>query len=209
MNLSKAQIEREFGPRASARQRPGTSGILLTLEQIQSAPVEVRNWLMQFLFNDIPGMADFGPEPNGGVSDDRLAVCSSLEVKNILVGLGDNYMALQIFFQLGCSSSSPVATGRQSRVLSLSDFRHHTDVGDTMQLRRGIQYINEALRGLRDDPEATVCQIEGNDRYRVHCETQHRIQRFWQRVSSLAAERSVIPFPTRLARSLDGRPKQV
>ncbi len=209
MNLSKAQIEREFGPRVSARQRPEASGILLTREQIQSAPAEVRNWLIRFLFSDGPGAETFGLEPNSGVSDDRLAICTLLEVKKILLGLGDNYMALQIFFQLGCSQDSPVAGGRQSRVLSLADFRRDTDVGDTMQLRRGIQYINEALRTLRDDPEATVCQIEGNDRYRVHCVTQDRIHRFWQRVSSLAAARSVIPFPTRLARSLDGRPNQV
>jgi hypothetical protein len=74
-----------------------------------------------------------------------------------------------------------------------------------MQLRRSIQYINEALRGLRGDPEAAACEIEGNDRYRVHCVSQHRIHRFWERISAMAADRSVIPFPTRLARTLDGR----
>jgi hypothetical protein len=130
---------------------------------------------------------------------------SSLEVKKILVALGENYMALQIFFRLGCPPDSPVAGGRQSRVLSFADFKGQTDVGDTIQLRRSIQYINEALHGLRGAPEATVCQIEGNDRYRVHCITQHRIHRFWERVSTMAAERSVIPFPIRLARTLDGR----
>jgi hypothetical protein len=130
---------------------------------------------------------------------------SLIEIKNILVALGDNYMALQIFFRLGCAPDSPVAGGRQSRLLSFADFKSQTDVGDTMQLRRSLQYINEALQGLRGDHEATVCQIEGNDRYRVHCATQHRIHRFWGRVSTMAAERSVIPFPTRLARTLDGR----
>lgn len=204
MNFTRA-IEREFGPKAPVGQQARTSGILLTQEQIQSAPAEVRNWLIKTLFGDAPATQYFGLEQSPTVSDDTLAVLSSLEVKNILVGLGDNYMALQIFFRLGCDPESPVAEGRQSRVLSFADFKDQTDVGDTMQLRRSIQYINEVLHVLRDDPEAMVCQIEGNDRYRVHCDTQHRIHRLWQRVSSMAAERSVIPFPTRLARTLDGR----
>jgi hypothetical protein len=204
MNFSKA-IERQFAPRAPAGLAPRSSGILLTLEQIQSAPAEVRDWLMKTLFSDGSAGDDFGFEPSRTISDDKLAVLSSLEVKNILVALGDNYMALQIFFRLACIPDSPAAGGRQSRVLSFADFKDQTDVGDTMQLRRGLQYINEALQNLRGDPEATVCQIEGNDRYRVHCAAQHRIHRFWERISMMAAERSVIPFPTRLARTLDGR----
>jgi hypothetical protein len=204
MNFTRA-IERQFAPRAPAALAARSSGILLTLEQIQSAPVEVREWLMKTLFSDGPAGEDFGFESSRTVSDDKLAALSSLEVKKILVVLGDNYMALQIFFRLGCDPDSPVVSGRQSRVLSFADFKAQTDVGDTMQLRRGIQYINEALHSLRDDPEATICQIEGNDRYRVHCATQHRIRRFWERISAMAAERAIIPFPTRLARTLDGR----
>jgi hypothetical protein len=204
MNFTRA-IERQFAPRAPATLAARSSGILLTLEQIQSAPAEVRDWLMKTLFSDGPAGEDFGFEPNRTISDDKLATLGSLEVKNILAALGDNYMALQIFFRLGCTPDNPVAGGRQSRVLSFADFKGQTDVGDTMQLRRSIQYINEALHGLRNDPEATVCQIESNDRYRVHCTTQHSIHRFWERVSTMAAERSVIPFPTRLARTLDGR----
>lgn len=204
MNFTRA-VERQFAPRAPAALAARSSGILLTLEQIQTAPAEVREWLMKTLFSDNPIVEDFGSEPGRTVSDDRLAVLSSLEVKNILAALGDNYMALQIFFRFGCTPDSRVAEGRQSRVLSFADFKDRTDVGDTMQLRRSIQYINEALHSLRGDPGATVCQIEGNDRYRIHCATQHRINRFWERVSTMAAERSVIPFPTRLARTLDGR----
>jgi len=204
MNFAGA-IERQFAPGAPAALPTRSGGIFLTQEQIQSAPVEVRDWLTRTLFNGNPAGTNFGWEPNRTVSDDRLAVLSSFEVKNILAALGDNYMALQIFFQLGCAQDGPVAGGRQSRVLSIADFKSQTDVGDTMQLRRGLQYINEALQTLRGDAEATVCQIEGNDRYRVHCSTQHRIHRFWERVSTMAAERSVIPFPTRLARTLDGR----
>lgn len=203
MEFSRA-IERQFAAKGPAAPAARSSGILLTLEQIQSAPAEVRDWLMQTLFSGGPAGGDFGFEPNRTVTDDKLAVLSSLEVKTILLALGDNYMALQIFFRLGCEADAPVTVGRQSRVLTFADFKDQTDVGDTMQLRRSIQYINEALRGLREDPEATVCQIEGNDRYRVHRATQEKIHRFWERVSLKAAERAVIPFPTRLARSLDG-----
>lgn len=204
MNFSRA-IERQFAPRAPAPLAARNSGILLTLEQIQSAPVEVRDWLMKTLFSGGPSGEAFAFEPSRTVGDDTLSVLTSLEVKNILVALGDNYMALQIFFRLGCAADTPIATGRQSRVLSFADFKSQTDVSDTIQLRRSIQYINEALHGLRGTHEATVCRIEGNDRYRVHCITQHRINRFWERISTMAAERAVIPFPTRLARTLDGR----
>ena len=204
MNFSRA-IERQFAPGAPAGLASRSGGIFLTHEQIQSAPAEVRDWLTKTLFNGGVAGRNSGWEPNRTVSDDRLAILSSVEVKNILAELGENYMALQIFFQLGCALDIPVADGRQSRVLSFADFKNQTDVGDTMQLRRSLQYINEALQALRGDHEATVCQVEGNDRYRVHCATQHRIHRFWERVSAMAAGRSVIPFPTRLARTLDGR----
>ena len=204
MNFTRA-IERQFAPRGPTSLAARNSGILLTLEQIQSAPAEVRDWLTRTVFGDGAAAGDFSFEPSRTVSDDRLSVLSPLDIKNILAALGENYMALQIFFRLGCAPDDPVTGGRQSRVLSFADFKDQTDIGDTMQLRRCLQYINEALQGMRKDPEATVCQIEGNDRYRVHCATQHRIHRFWQRISTVAAERSVIPFPTRLARTLDGR----
>lgn len=181
-------------------------GVVLTREQILSAPNDVKNWLKHTLFNEEASQEDFILEQNGVISGDgELAICNALEIKNILIKLNLNYLALQIFFQLGCNYWNPTTGERHAYPLKLSDFRRHTDVDNTMQLRRGIHYINEALRELRGDSEATVCQIDAHGHYRVHCITQQRIYRFWLCLSTLATKRKLVPFPSRLARSLDGR----
>jgi hypothetical protein len=175
-----------------------TGGILLTAEQIASAPQDVQQWIRgSALGLDMSGDGFVLRQNGTASSDDGLAVCSTQEIKMLLRSLSDNYAALQVFFQLGCDYRNPATGERRPYPLRLADFRRNTDVGNIPRLRSIIHDINEALTELRGDSEAVLCRISSHDVYHVHELTQFRIYRFWLQLSKAEARHPhVVPFPS-------------
>jgi hypothetical protein len=180
-----------------------SGGILLSTDQILTAPPAVQRWLRSSVLgletseDGVVSEDGFVLTQNGIVSsDDGLAVCSVQEIKMLLRGLSENYAALQVFFQLGCDYRNPATGERRPYPLRLSDFRRHTDVANIPRLRSIIHDINEQLKNMRGDAEALLCRISSHDVYHVHEVTQYRIYRFWRPLSKVGAKHvHVVPFP--------------
>jgi hypothetical protein len=123
-------------------------------------------------------------EQNGALkSTQGLAICCGLEIKTLLRRLGDDYVACQVFFELGCKLYDPRTGDRRAHPLHSHDFLHHTDVGDFVHLHRAINTINGALRELRDDRDVVLCRFDGRNGFHVHEATQHLIYEFWRRLA--------------------------
>ncbi|HVJ55650.1 MAG TPA: hypothetical protein VM689_24525 [Aliidongia sp.] len=159
-------------------------GVFITAEQIRTAPAEILRWL-----HDV---GDYGPAPESSfvleqngllTSEDNLAICSGLEIKELLHRLSGDYLACQVLFQLGCEFYDPHTGEHRPYVLRMADFLDHTDVSDNLQLHKCLDGINAALRGLRKDREVTIFRPEGHDGIRVHQVTQHRIYQLWRRLA--------------------------
>jgi hypothetical protein len=177
-----------------------SGGILLSNDQILTAPAAVQRWLRSSVLGIETSEDGFVLTQNGAVSSDSgLAVCSVHEIKMLLRGLSENYAALQVFFQLGCDYRNPVTGERRPYPLRLSDFRRHTDVGNIPRLRSIIHDINEQLKTMRGDAEALLCRISSHDVYHVHEVTQYRIYRYWRPLSKVEAKH-VHGLPIRLRR---------
>jgi hypothetical protein len=176
-----------------------TGGILLTPEQIATAPPDVQRWIQgSALGLDMSGDGFVLRQNGTASSDDGLAVCSTQEIKMLLRRLSENYAALQVFFQLGCDYRNPATGERRPYPLRLADFRRNTDVGNIPRLRSIIHDINESLAELRGDSDAVLCRISGHDVYDVNEMTQFRIYRFWLQLSKAGAKHArVMPFPPR------------
>jgi hypothetical protein len=172
-----------------------SGGIVLSTDQLLTAPPAVQRWLRSSVLGLEPSEDDlvsddgFVLTQNGIVSsDDGLAVCTVHEIKMLLRGISENYAALQVFFQLGCDYRNPATGERRPYPLRLSDFRRHTDVGNIPRLRNIIHDVNERLKNMRGDPEAVLCRISSHDVYHVHEVTQYRIYRYWRPLSKVEAK---------------------
>jgi hypothetical protein len=196
------------GSTAAGEKAPAGGGILLTPEQVANAPAEVRNWLLNSIFNIEASEDHFILEQNGvATSGEGLAVCSLLEIKELIRRLSEDYLVLQVFFELGCDYQNPTTGERRPYLLKFADFRRHTDVDGIQGLLRCIHDINEALQNLRGDTSAMLCRIDSHEGFHVHEITQHRIYHFWLLLSALAARHSEsMSVPTPTAMSLDASP---
>jgi len=161
--------------------------IVITAEQLAGAPEAVRQWL-RGIRAAAPERADFVLERDGVLtSGDGLAICTGSEIKQLLRQLGGNYIACQVLFQLGCEYYNAATGEHRPRMLNLTDFLHHTDVGNSSELYGCLDAINDALRQLRRDQDATIYQMVEHGGIRVHLTTQRRIYRLWRRLVRLAS----------------------
>jgi len=172
-----------------------SGGILLTMEQMATAPASVQRWLQSTVLDREAVRDGFMLKRNGVTSsDDGPAVCCVLEIKTLLRRLAENYPALQIFFELGCDYHNPITGERRPYCLRVSDFRRHTDVENIPRLRTCIHDINEILQNMRGNLGAFLCLIGDQDVYRVHEIIQYRIYRFCVRLTKLASKHPDVSF---------------
>ena len=86
---------------------------------------------------------DYVLEQNGfRNSGDGLAICSRPEIVGLLRDLGEDALACQVRFQLGCNFYNATTGARLPHPLTLHDFLRHTDVADSRTLIACQERIN-------------------------------------------------------------------
>lgn len=164
--------------------------IVLSPELVANAPDQVRDWLRSVYGEDERLDRIFVFDHNGvQTSGDGLAICGALEIKTLLHMLGDDFLACQILFELGCEYYNPATGEHRGHVIQLTDFLQHTDAKNIFEALRCLDAINAALQHLRRDPYATIYRPDGMGGFRVDARTQHAIYQLWQRLVRLTASR--------------------
>ena len=157
--------------------------IVLTPEQVAFAPDEVRQWLSTQCGHSAGFEHEFILERNGAAtSGDGLAICTALEIKNLLHMLSDDFLSCQILFELGCEYYNPTTAEHRGHVIRLNDFLHHTDARDILEVHQCLDTINAALQRLRHDPDTTIYRPDECAGFHVHEQTQHMIYQLWRRL---------------------------
>jgi hypothetical protein len=170
--------------------------VVLTPEQIASAPKAVCEWLRGIFGDDERFESSFVLERHGAMSSgDGLAICTPAEINQLLHHLRDDLLSCEILFELGCDYYDPLTGERRERTIKLTDFLHHTDAKDIFEVERCLKRIDEPLRRLRNDPDATICRQDGQGGFRVHRTTQHVIYQFWRRLVRLTSRRHATETP--------------
>jgi hypothetical protein len=167
---------------------PLEENIVLMPEQIAQAPEPVRQWLQSLQGAEDRREHSFIAQRYGRMTTgEGLAICTSLEIRNILHLLSDDFVSCQILFELGCDYRNPASGARRGHIVRLSDFLHHTDAASLSGVERGLDAINAALQRLRHDPDARLYRPDGHGGFRVHELTQHVIDTIWRRLMRLTA----------------------
>jgi hypothetical protein len=168
-------------------------GLVLSADQLRSAPEEVKNWLRGLLQRELllGGEAEIAPSQ-------MLAECSPDEAALVLRQIHNDYLACQVFFELG--REDPVETARRSVLhrTSVDEIMHHVPVGDVQHLVACLEEISNAFGLVRRDPEAKLLAIDERGGCYVHQTTRRSIKGLWEALVTARLQETPASFPTML-----------
>jgi hypothetical protein len=155
-------------------------GIVLSEEQVRSAPPEVRRWLYGLMERTLEPGHDVHYDRGGfHYAGDDLAVCGPDEVLRLFSAIRGEPLMAELFFRLGRDNYDR-ATGRHTP-LPVTTAALVEDLPIVpAQLDQALAPLNKVLRGLRGDPQAVLFRRDEAGNYLVHERTQWNIQQLLQ-----------------------------
>jgi len=186
--------------------------IVLTSEQIRSAPQEVKDWIRSLLDRELA----FAHKPAFETADARVGVpslsaCSREEAAMLLQQIREDYLACQVLFELGRDDFAGPRQGELHRV-GLGEIMRHIRLQDSRHLAECFAGIGAAFRRVRGDPEAELFAFDGAGNCYIHETTHQSVKALWHALvaAQLPADRSEQlqrpPMPSGPSVPLSARP---
>ena len=164
-------------------------GLVLTPEQVKSAPPEVRAWLHAMLEAEYGG-----PDLRQGRDEHgALAAMEPEEALAVLERIRGDFLTTQVFFELGRESAAAAQVPPPMHRLAITDMMRHTQIGDVQHLGACLEAIGTAFRAVRGDPDAVLVAFDQRGGCYVHAGTQHSIQTAWRQLAGPPAEQPTPP----------------
>lgn len=152
--------------------------ILITADEYARAPRLVREWI------DATISAQLGLARNDGLGGnglEQLVALSAEQAAALLEEIRNDYVACQVFFELGRSGADEGTEPDGWHRLPLLDIMHHTRLADPSQVLAVLERISEAFR-LVGDEDAPLFAIDQASNLRLRRQTQRSIQALWRRI---------------------------
>ncbi len=161
------------------------TGFTFSLEQLRSAPPEVRRWAEREIAASLAQVAG-PPGATAPVHAPALAACMPGEAARLFELIKGDFLLSQIFFELG--RESPDAHGTAPlHAVRIGDLLHHTRLGQVERLGEYFSAINQAFRAIRNDPEATLFGFDQQGHVFVHEATCRSIRQLWEELYAAPA----------------------
>lgn len=154
---------------------------LITAEDLRAAPQPVREWLAAQLFA-APDSAASAPVQSTEQHQTTLAALSTDEATRMLEVLRSDYLACQVFFELGREGGDYALQRPAAHRLALADIIRHTRLADLDHLAACLDSITAAFREVRDDPAAMLFAVDQRGGLYVHEGTRKAIKSLWQAI---------------------------
>lgn len=152
-------------------------GITLSPEQVRNAPLEVRQWLER----EIAAALSLQPEPAAAESGSRhLVACNQQEAALIFARIRSLLPAVDVFFDLGREGQG-IGHG-EIEAYRLVEMLRHARLQSMDQLAACLQAINEAMRDVRNDPNATLYVLDQSGFCLIAAATQRSIAALWRQL---------------------------
>jgi hypothetical protein len=160
-----------------------------SVEQLRSAPPEVRRWFAGEIGRSLGGIEGPHPEPHHA-EPMRLAACTAAEALQMFELIGNDAIATRLFFELSRESAFGTSLpGLQA--LRMSDLLHHAGLPGQESLIGGLTLIDRAFRQIHGDSAGSLFGFDKAGHIFIHETTQLSIRRVWQELveARAAAER--------------------
>jgi hypothetical protein len=164
-------------------------GIILSLEQIRAAPLEVRRWLEAEVLAGLglpPNMIDQVTEP------ELLFSASQEDVRKIFEAIRGSLPVLLVFFELGRRNAAGGPPGMA--VVSLVKILAHAKLSNTDQVLAALRIIDDAAAKIRNDPTSHIFLRYGQDYCVVAEQTQRSIAALWEEFATEHAKAAPAPL---------------
>jgi hypothetical protein len=153
-----------------------------SVEQVRSAPPEVRRWMENEIANALGSLARFEHEPPR-VETGALAACTMEEAAQIFSLICGNFVVTQVFFEL--ARETLLAHGVPSlHCINLHDMRRHLQLDDNRLLFECLNVINQALQRVRNDPAASLFASDNQGHVYIHEDSYRNIQKLREQLLS-------------------------
>jgi hypothetical protein len=161
------------------------TGFTFSLEQLRSAPPEVRRWAEREIAGSLAQIA--GPSrPGAPAHTAALAACMPDEAERLFELIKGDFLLSQIFFELGRESPDAYGTAPLHAV-SIGELLRHTRLGRVERLGEYFGAINQAFQAIRKDPEATLFGFDQQGHVFVHEATCRSIRQLWEELCAAPA----------------------
>ncbi len=175
---------------------------VFTVDQIRSAPPEVRRWCEAEIIGALRHMESPQPEPAHGP---ELAACTPPEALALFELVQSDFAAVQVLLEFGREpplANSPVPL----HAFGIGDFKRKLRLSDD-RLADCFGTINRAFMRVRNDPEAVLLGFDNSNHVYIHEMTHASIRALWERLAGM--EPGAEPIPTRAATPLGFVPPQI
>ena len=173
-----------------------------TVDQIRSAPPDVRRWIEAEIISALRDAATPQPEP---AHSSEFAVCTPDEALAVFEFIQKDFAAAQVFLEFGREpplSNSP----RPLHAFAIGEFKRKLRLSDD-RLADCFATINRVLMRFRNDPEAVVLGFDSSNHVYIHETTHASIRALWETLAGMAPNAQ--PIPTRPATAFGFVPPQV
>jgi hypothetical protein len=153
--------------------------LVLTPQQVRTAPQPVRDWLLGLLATEVglQSQSELVGEADGTPS---LAECSEEEVRRILADLAEDYLSTQVFFELGRERWGMTLGQADVCRLSLSDLLHHARLVEPAHLMACLDRIATSFRQVHGDGSGVLVAFDQSGGLYVTDATNRSIRSVWR-----------------------------
>jgi hypothetical protein len=152
----------------------------LSVEQVRSAPPEVRRWIEREVTAALAAVNRSEHDPSQ-VHAAALAACTPQEASQLFEMIKGNFLLSQVFFEL--ARDIPNSHGAAPlHPLSIPDILRHSRLGDGDRLVDCFTAINQVFQTIRNDPEATLFGFDQQGHVFIHQTTHDSIRQLWEQL---------------------------
>jgi hypothetical protein len=156
------------------------TGFFLSLDQLRSAPPEVRRWIEREVAASLAALA--GPSPEAAQPHAAaLAACLPEEALQIFELIKSDFPLTQVFFELARDTSANPALA-PLHAINVADLLRHTRIPDGDRLADYFAALNQAFRAVRNEPEASLFGFDQQGHVFIHETTWRSIRQVWERL---------------------------
>jgi hypothetical protein len=152
-----------------------------SLEQLRSAPPEVRHWVENQVAAALSSLGRAEHTAAYEPHNPELAACTPEEAARTFELIKGNFLLSQVFLELAREMPS-TASRPPFHILNIGEILRHTRLSDGDLLTDCFAAINKAFQSVRNDADAALFGFDQSGRVYIHEMTYQSIRAVWQQM---------------------------
>lgn len=169
-------------------------GVTFSMEEIRSAPADVRRWMEAQLRAAFAGSADERPVPS---ETGQLAAATVEDVRAVFELIKGDHVATRVFFELGEDAPTFARVG-DLIAIPVGDLIRRARLSDPQRLVGAIEAIAAAYNAVRGNAQSALLGFDTRGYVFLHGTTHARIAALWEEFA--AATEQGLPTVRQAAR---------